>query len=414
MRVLRLLPLAIVGAAVVFAFTGRWPWARPGAAPIPSVPAPQVTVSTLTDTLRRGETLGVIFARHGLSSLDVATLGSVLDARRLRAGLAFSFHHENGDTLPAAVSVRTSEHERLTLHRVSDGWTAERVTIPWTATTLGLSARIDRTLYDAVESALPPGALPDEERNRVAWGIADVFAWQVDFSRDIQRGDAVRVLLEREVSDEDDVRFGRVLAAEVTLSGTKLSAVRYTDASGRTDYYDAEGRGLQRAFLLAPVEFRRVSSGYNRARLHPILGIVRRHEGVDFAAAPGTPVMAVGDGIVVRAGWAGGYGNLVELRHRGGVTTRYAHLRAIAKGLRAGSRVTQSQVIGFVGSTGLSSGPHLHYEFRMNGVSRDPRKVNPEAGRTLTGAELEAFRAERDRLLARLPAPAPLPGTRLD
>ena len=153
-----------------------------------------------------------------------------------------------------------------------------------------------------------------------------------------------------------------------------MTAFRF-EAGGRPTFYDADGNSLRRAFLRAPVQFRRISSTFARARRHPVLGITRRHQGTDYAAAPGTPVMAAGDGVVLRAGRAGGYGNLIELRHRNGITTRYGHLRGFARGIRGGARVSQGQTIGYVGSTGLASGPHLHYEFRVNGVAKDPRRV---------------------------------------
>jgi murein DD-endopeptidase MepM/ murein hydrolase activator NlpD len=213
-------------------------------------------------------------------------------------------------------------------------------------------------------------------------------------------------VFERLVSEDGEVRFGRVLAADLTMSGKSLTAFRYEQA-GRSAFYDANGNSLRRAFLRAPVQFRRISSSFARARFHPVLGITRRHEGTDYAAAPGTPVMAAGDGVVLRAGWSGGYGNLIELRHRNGITTRYGHLRGFARGIRAGARVEQGQTIGYVGSTGLATGPHLHYEFRVNGVARDSRRVELGNGAPI-GNDLRAgFDAERDRLLQLLHTDAP-------
>ncbi|MEP6571657.1 MAG: M23 family metallopeptidase, partial [Gemmatimonadota bacterium] len=152
-----------------------------------------------------------------------------------------------------------------------------------------------------------------------------------------------------------------------------LEAYEFDDASGHTAYFDGAGRSLHRAFLTVPVEFKRISSGFSSARFHPILRQWRRHEGVDYAAAAGSPVMAAGDGVVLRAGLAGGYGKLVEIQHEGGIVTRYGHLRGFARGLRAGSHVSQGDCLGFVGSTGLATGPHLHFEFRIHGVATDPR-----------------------------------------
>ena len=240
-------------------------------------------------------------------------------------------------------------------------------------------------------------------RRRLAWDLADVYAWQIDFTRDIQPGDRFQVVYERLVSEDGEVRFGRVLASDLTISGKSLTAVRFGGGGGRIPlYYDAEGNSLRRAFLRAPVEFRRISSRFASARFHPILGLTRRHEGTDYAAAPGTPVMAAGDGVVLRAGRSGGYGNLIELRHLNGITTRYGHLRGFARGVRAGMRVQQGQVIGYVGSTGLATGPHLHYEFRVGGVAKDSRKVNLGNGTPVAAADRPAFDQRRDSLLALL------------
>jgi murein DD-endopeptidase MepM/ murein hydrolase activator NlpD len=176
-----------------------------------------------------------------------------------------------------------------------------------------------------------------------------------------------------------------------------MTAFRF-DGGGRTTFYDMDGNSLRRAFLRAPVQFRRISSSFARTRRHPVLGITRRHQGTDYAANSGTPVMAAGDGVVMRAGRAGGYGNLIELRHRNGITTRYGHLRGFARGIRSGARVTQGQTIGYVGSTGLASGPHLHYEFRVNGVAKDSRRVELGNGAPVAERHREAFEQERDRL----------------
>ena len=193
------------------------------------------------------------------------------------------------------------------------------------------------------------------------------------------------------------------LASDLTISGKSLTAFRFGGGTGRSAlYYDADGGSLRRAFLRAPVEFRRISSNFAGRRYHPVLGRVRRHEGTDYSASPGTPVMAAGDGVVLRAGRAGGYGNLVELRHMNGITTRYGHLRAFARNIRRGVRVEQGQTIGYVGSTGLATGPHLHYEFRMNGVPKDSRRVQLGSGAPVPAQDRAAFEQERNRLLGLL------------
>jgi murein DD-endopeptidase MepM/ murein hydrolase activator NlpD len=294
----------------------------------------------------------------------------------------------------------------VVFHRDTSGWRAVVEPIAWTAEAVRVEGGIDNSLYEALDAEVPDEQLDGADRQRLAWDLADVYAWQVDFTRDIQPGDRFRVVFERLVSEDGEIRFGRVLASDLTMSGKSLTAFRF-ESDGRTAYFDADGNSLRRAFLRAPVQFRRISSAFARARHHPVLGITRRHEGTDYAAAPGTPVMAAGDGVVLRAGRAGGYGNLIELRHRNGITTRYGHLRGFARGIRAGARVVQGQTIGYVGSTGLASGPHLHYEFRVNGVARDSRRVDLGNGAPLRSDLRPEFGRERDRLLQLLAADSP-------
>ena len=386
----------IVAAGAAAALSDAWPWPRLHVAPVIVVDRAWLEDA---DTLRAGETLGELLERRHVVGLDLAGLGRSMgfDPTRIRAGLVFNFRRSLDDSVPASITVRTSPERRVRFIRTADAWGAESEDIRWRAEAVRVGGDIASSLYLALDAAIDDQLLDAGERTRLAWDLADVFAWQVDFTRDIREGDRFQVLLERQVSEEGEVRFGRVLAAELRAGGKDLTAFRFTRADGATAFYDAEGRSLRRAFLKAPVQFRRVSSRPG-ARRHPILGTIRRHAGTDYAAAPGTPVMAAGNGVVLRAGRAGGYGNLVELRHANGITTRYAHLRGFARGVRAGVRVTQGDVIGYVGSTGLSSGPHLHYEFRVNGEPRDPRRLDLGNGEPIAVREHAAFDQERERL----------------
>lgn len=412
MRAVRLgTAAAVLTAAGLFATTGRWPWRRLPAPPAVVAVRPAAIVdpaSVTLDTLRRGETVSHLFARHGVLDLDLNRLdpAAPLDPRRLRAGLVFSFRREHPDSLPSLISVRTAPEQRVVFRRAASGWQTAAEAITWSSEEFRVHGAIDNSLYEALDAQVGDDQLDGADRQRLAWDLADVYAWQVDFTRDIQPHDQFNVLFERLVSEDGEVRFGRVLASDLTMSGKSLTAFRY-ESGGRPAYYDADGNSLRRAFLRAPVQFRRISSSFARARFHPVLGITRRHEGTDYAAAPGTPVMAAGDGLVVRAGRAGGYGNLIELRHRSGITTRYGHLKAFARGVHAGARVEQGQTIGYVGSTGLASGPHLHYEFRVNGVAKDARRVELGNGAPIRADLRTEFDRERDRLLGRLHAEDP-------
>ncbi len=273
----------------------------------------------------------------------------------------------------------------------------------WRSQVIRVEGSFAVSLYTSLAEALPDSLLNPRERAQMAWELADLFRWEADFTRDLRNGESYSILFERLIGQDGEVRFGRMLAAEITVAGKTMAAYEFDGPDGRTGYYDGEGASMRRNFLRVPVEFKRISAEFSSARFHPILKYWRKHEGIDYAAAPGSPVMAVGDGTVLRASWAGGYGKLVEIGHANGVVTRYGHLKGFAKGLRAGDRVVQSQTIGFVGSTGLATGPHLHFEFRINGAATDPRvAMAGEAGQPI-GPELverysRAVAALRDEL----------------
>jgi murein DD-endopeptidase MepM/ murein hydrolase activator NlpD len=233
--------------------------------------------------------------------------------------------------------------------------------------------------------------------------LADIFSWEVDFDLHMQRGDAFAALVETRTRHGQPMRYGPVVAAEIQANGRTFTAVRF-QASGEDDahYYTPEGRSLETAFLRYPLKYRRISSPFRRSRRHPILGGPRPHLGVDFAAPLGTPVRAAGDGRVLHAGWAGEFGKMVKLRHGGGYCTLYGHLKGIAGGARTGNRVKRGQVIGWVGQTGLATGPHLHYGMFRRGEYVDPLKVKLPWSREVPSEATEAFAETRDRLLRQL------------
>jgi murein DD-endopeptidase MepM/ murein hydrolase activator NlpD len=408
--------LVLAGAVLVFVtaaffgMSGSWTGGQPSpASPDPGTAVPPAEIFTETvDTLDPGETLSDLFTRHNVGGIDFHRLDPALalNPRRLRPGLVFSFRQNVGDSAPSHIVVRTTPDKRVTFRRVSESWNAEAQRIRWIPQEMRIEGAIDNSLYEALDAGVSDEQLDTSNRQRLAWDLADVYAWEIDFTRDIRPGDRFQVVFERLVSEDGEVRFGRVLASDLTIGGKSLTAFRFTPSGSNSAlYFDTEGGSLRRAFLRTPVEFRRISSNFANARYHPVLGRVRRHEGTDYAARPGTPVMAAGDGMVLRAGWVGGYGNLVELRHLNGITTRYGHLRGFARKLRRGARVEQGQVIGYVGATGLASGPHLHYEFRINGVAKDSRRVKIGGGAPVPRADRQAFEQERDRLTALLRQP---------
>lgn len=377
--------------------------------------APAVTVA---DTLRRGETVSQLFQRHSVTDVDwTAVTHAVANFQpsRLKAGLAFLFT-QRGTAQPHTVAARVSRDQRLILTRVADHWDASVEAIPWrveSLTVAGSVTRDDNSVYLAMDAAIPDSVLPPGERSQLVWSLADVYDWEVDFTRDLQPGDSIRVVAERLVTPGGETQFGRVLAARIDLSGKPEYAFRY-DKGDTSAFYDETGHSLRRAFLHNPLRFSRISSRFSLSRWQPILHYYRPHLGTDYAAELGTPVRAIGDGTVIFAGREGGYGNLIEIRHPNGIETRYGHLERFATGIRAGARVKQGAEIGYVGSTGLSTGPHLHFEVRQNGRAVNPLRVLGGAapGAPISAARLAGFEQEKRRLLRLLePAPAMLAST---
>ena len=398
---LRALLAAAILVAAAAGLSGRWSLRRlPSAAPI-VVTSPYVTT---TDTLRPGETLSGLFARNGIFGLSYERVGRELqvDLRKVRSGTGFTFRRVRSDSVPAKVLFRLDPTRDLSLVRGESGWAGTATTIDWRPQVVRIDGDIGTSLYTALDAHVPDSVLGPVERVRLAWDLADIYQWQADFTRDLRPGDHFTVVLERLVNSAGEVRYSQVLGSDLVIDRRHLEAYRFEKAGTTLGFFDADGRSLRRAFLLAPLQFRRVSSGFSNARFHPILGIWRHHEGTDYAAAYGTPVRAAGDGVVLRAGPAGGYGNLIELRHLHGITTRYGHLSRFASGVRRGARVTQGQTIGYVGATGLATGPHLHYEFRVNGVARDPRRVNLGNGEPVPAGDRAAFEVVQTHLAAQL------------
>jgi murein DD-endopeptidase MepM/ murein hydrolase activator NlpD len=296
------------------------------------------------------------------------------------------------------------------MHRHAGGWSASLERIPWRIEQIRAEGVIHSSLYEAMDSALGEDVLPREGRDQLVWGLAEVYDWVVDFSRDVREGDRFRVVAERLVSLEGEVRYGRVLGARLDIGGRRLYAFRF-DEGERPEFYDENGRSLRRALLRAPLEFRRIASGFSRSRFHPILRYYRAHLGIDFGAAYGAPVRSVGDGTVTFASRMGGYGNMVEVRHAGGITSRYAHLSRFATGVEVGERVRQGETIGYVGASGLATSPHLHYELRSNGRAINPRRAFETApGPPVPASLREAFERERSHLRALL-EPEPVRAT---
>ncbi len=257
-----------------------------------------------------------------------------------------------------------------------------------------LRGAIDSSLYEAVNAA--------GGTNRLAVELAHVFQYDIDFVNQAQPGDSFIVAYEQQFQDGEFVRDGDILAAEFVNTGKTYRAVRYVGPNGKADYYTPDGRPVRKAFLRYPVDYARISSGFSLARRHPVLNRVRAHKGIDFAASTGTPIKAAGAGRIVSRGRNGGYGNVVVLDHGKGITTLYGHMSRFGKAQKVGDRVSQGQVIGYVGMTGLASGPHVHYEYRVNGVHKNPARVTMPKADPIPASLMADFKTQTAPLLERL------------
>ncbi|HWE44277.1 MAG TPA: M23 family metallopeptidase [Gemmatimonadaceae bacterium] len=369
----------------------------------PPSPAVQALIQH-TDTLARGETIVGVLSRSGVSEViarEALAAAKMLDPRKVPAGMPITFSSTAQDSVPSEIVFHLAVDHLVKLTRTNGVWVGDEQRLPWTTDTLTVAGRISSTLYEALDSAAA-NVLPGAARAELAWTLADIYEYRIDMSRDLQVGDEFRMVVERERGPNGAVRVGNILAASFTNDGSTVEAVRFHSSSVGGDYFDADGKSLRASFLRAPLSFRRISSVFGMRR-HPILGIVRGHMGTDYAANAGTPVRAVGDATVIFAGRKGGYGNMVILRHRNGYITRHGHLRGFAKGIRAGKHVAIGETIGYVGTTGLSTGPHLHFEVIVNGVQKDPRvALRVKGGDPIPGGERRRFLAQRDEMVALL------------
>ncbi len=358
------------------------------------------------DTLHPGETISELLARAELAEAEASALLSELqehqDPRRMRPGSVVAFRRGYDDGELRRMQLRLDADRTLNLLRAGDSWRGEIEEVQVRPDTVVLTGTITSSLYQALLTGDEAG-IPLDERGRLVDQLADrIFAWQIDFSRDLRSGDQFRILYERMVRPDGSARTGKVLGAQFTINSRDYEAFHFAFDDGTEDYFDREGESLRRAFLRAPLQYRRISSAYSTSRFHPVLKRNRPHYGVDYAAASGTPIYAVGDGTVRRANNGGGFGNVVEISHTRGYMTRYAHLRGFASGIRSGVRVKQGDVIGYVGMTGLATGPHLHYEFHSGGRPVDPKTIENLSGDPVPSAHRTAFSARVGEHLAAL------------
>jgi murein DD-endopeptidase MepM/ murein hydrolase activator NlpD len=405
-RTARAITYSVVALLAVFAIRATPPLAQPPAAAVLADSGPVPSWKLKFDSVASGETLVGVLERAGLSDTaagHAVAAATSLDPRRIPTGLPVAVLNASPtDSAPTQIVLQLAVDHFLHLVRGDSGWTEHDERLAWKTDTIALQGTIRTNLYQAIYDAAD-SMLPRDAQNALVVKLADdVYEYRVDMSRDLQPGDAFRVLAERSTLSNGTVRIGDIVAAQLDLSGSEIDAVHYTNDAVAGDYFDQTGRSLKAAFLRVPLKFKYISSGFGE-RFHPILKLWRDHKGIDYAANAGTPVRAIGNGVVVRAGWASGYGNLIEIRHPNGFSSRYGHLRAFAKGIHAGARVEIGETIGYVGMTGLATGPHLHFEFLVHGVQRNPRvALRNVGGEPIPRSLMASFDSVRDRLMGQL------------
>ena len=355
------------------------------------------------DTVRSGETVGGILNRNGISAVLVDRLDKaavdIFPLRKIRADKPYT-------TFKRTVSDSLGEREVLdylvyhidAIEYVTFGFHADSVSVtkgenPMELVRQNRKAVINSSLWGAIMAENMPYALAAE--------VEDIYQWTVDFFG-IQAGDSFSVIYDEKFVNGESVGIGRVWGALFNHNGKQYYAIPYAQEQGKLRYWEYNGESLRKQLLKAPLKYTRISSKFSNARLHPVHKVYRPHHGVDYAAPSGTPVHSVADGTVVFAGWGGGGGNTLKIKHAGNLQTGYLHLKSFAKGIKVGTKVSQGQLIGYVGSTGTSTGPHLDYRIWKNGTPIDPLKVPQEPAEPISAAHKERFEAVRDRVVAEL------------
>jgi murein DD-endopeptidase MepM/ murein hydrolase activator NlpD len=345
----------------------------------------------LTLNVQRNDSLDGLFRRNDLSPGDLAAMVDLPEAGRhlasIRPGDKIEIIRDGRSVL--SLRKELSEAQALWIRREDEGFKAELVDLAIEIRTTGAHGMIETSLWNAAaEAGLAYGIIED---------IAGTFEWDIDFQLEVRTGDSFTVVYEELWRDGEKLRDGDIVAAEFVNQGKSYRAARYIDANGDRNYFTPEGMNVKRPFLRNPIEFTRVSSNFNPNRRHPILNTIRAHRGVDLAAPSGTPIRAAGDGKIIARGALGSFGNRVEIQHGGNITTLYAHMSRFG-GFGVGARVRQGDIIGYVGMTGGATGPHLHYEYRVNGAYQNPRTVELPDAQPIAPQYLADFEAKSSAL----------------
>lgn len=349
--------------------------------PVLAAPAERLEVLFLN----RGQTFGEVLQRADVGWPEQNSLllafREQANPRRMQDGTKITLRWLPEMDALRGIDVTLGKDETVRLLRDGAGWSSDLVQTPVWVDTVFVSGTVQSLMWTSITGNPALAEMSSNDREKVPDQMDKVFQWQVDFSRQVREGDTYRFALEREVRPDGSMRSYHLIAAEYVNQGTAYRAIWFDpNDDGDGTYYDEDGKSVRRAFLLRPIPLSRISSGYSSARLHPILNTVRAHSGVDFAAPSGTPIQATSDGVVIYADRKGDLGNLVEIRAPNGWVSRYGHMSRFGPGIRVGTRVKQGQTIGYVGMTGLTNGPHCHYELRRNGAALNPLSINLPPG----------------------------------
>lgn len=349
-----------------------------------------------TETVKSGDSLSVLFDRAGLSNLVMqrflSSSKSASQLAKIFPGQKIAFHTSDGQL--KGIRYQKSKLHRIEFTHTEKGFVDTSVVMEPDRHTAYREATIINSLFLAgTDVGLEESLIMD---------LANIFGWDIDFALDIRTNDTFKILYEEQFMDGEKIGNGPILAAEFKSQNKVYSAVRYTDKNGNTNYYTPTGRSMRKAFLRTPVDFARISSHFNLKRKHPILNRIRAHKGTDYAAPTGTPIKAAGNGKIAFAGTKGGYGRTVIIRHGQNYKTLYAHMHKYGKGIKTGQKVKQGQIIGYVGKSGLATGPHLHYEFYKNGAVRNPVRVELPKAQSIPKSSLRDFALQTKPLVTQL------------
>ena len=386
-------PAAALPSAPLLPATEPGPAPNGSAAKLPPAPAPVGPPGTIDGKVGKSDTLGRLLKKSGLSATEadeiIRALSGVLDFKSIRQGQTYRIERGPDGRVKLFELVVSKVHTVRAERQPSGELVGKGDTSQTRIEQKTIGGSIDSSLWAAIKSSGESGALVDF--------FVDVFAYDLDFYNDTHEGDTFRVVVEKEFKDQEFLRYRRILAAEYRGKAGTFRTFAFKDG-----YYDETGASSEKSLLKTPLKFARVSSGFDRKRMHPVLHTTRAHLGVDYAAPVGTPVWAAAGGVITHRGLEGGAGNLVMIKHDGGIETAYMHLSKFADGQKVGQKIAAKTVIGFVGTTGLSTGPHLHFGVKQNGDYIDPTKLTPIRGKGVTGSDLAPFKAEVARLDALL------------